>query len=318
MRILPTCILLALCAVACVAMESPDPSTWHFEWFSAVQGLPLLPTSLTAALPLYSRDGLGDLYFLWGAVGLVVPVACLRELHSHTQPCAAALTARVCNVCHTVVVAVWRVSALVSHSSRRRVQVSSLVTSFSGTTSFSTAGGDVVQLSGVGLGTATDVIRVFYRNSALTEYAATGCSVLTAGSRLQCSSVPGVGTGLQWVVEVNGANGTWSTATTTYTAPAITGQITPAAVLATGGGTVVTLVRTAGREGWVVCRHASALFECPDPWPSRCMPCGVCCVLPGASRYLLQIGTNFGPVGTSAAGAVITMGVLGVPVSLCL
>ena len=121
MRILPPCILLALCVVACVAMESPDPSTWHFEWFSAVQGLPLPPTSLTAAL-LYSRDGLGDLYFLWGAVGLVVPVACLRELHSHTQPCAAALTARVCNVCHTGVV-VACVSAGVSQQPSARASV---------------------------------------------------------------------------------------------------------------------------------------------------------------------------------------------------
>ena len=119
MRILPPCILLALCVVACMAMESPEPSTWHFEWFSAVQGLPLPPTSLTAAL-LYSRDGLGDLYFSWGAVGLV---ACgLPVGAGHTQPCAAALTARVCNVCHTGVV-VACVSAGVSQQPSPRASV---------------------------------------------------------------------------------------------------------------------------------------------------------------------------------------------------
>jgi hypothetical protein len=116
----------------------------------------------------------------------------------------------------------------------------------SGTVSLRTSGGEVVVLSGTNFGPVSSALRVVYRSAAPynVEYVASSCAVTGSGHvSAQCSSVAGVGGGLQWRVEVGGQNGSWSSVTTTY-APATVTSASGTMPVVTGGGTDIVLVGT--------------------------------------------------------------------------
>lgn len=86
--------------------------------------------------------------------------------------------------------------------------------------SMSTGGGEAIVLTGTALGSPTDTAVAFCINSLGGSFGPMPCTVAT-NTTVQCTTVAGVGGGVRWIVSLNGANGTTSSALNAYTPPAL-------------------------------------------------------------------------------------------------
>ena len=105
-----------------------------------------------------------------------------------------------------------------------------------GAGTLATAGTDTVDVGGTNFGpTCSGCITATYGGSAGTDYGSVTCDVTSANTAMVCNTVGGVGADHGWVVTVESQASVKSTATISYTAPAIT------SVVKTGGaGTLAT------------------------------------------------------------------------------
>ncbi len=114
-----------------------------------------------------------------------------------------------------------------------------------------TAGGVVVEAEGEQLGAIDSTVLMVLSSVNFGSFPATDCSIVTSGSRVRCTSPPGVGAGLAVTLVVDGvASPPFANGTLSYSSPAITGLLVLVAsqdsdvssggsVPTTGGGLVV-------------------------------------------------------------------------------
>ena len=109
-----------------------------------------------------------------------------------------------------------------------------------------TAGGTSITITGSNFGpTSSSGIAATYGGSSGTDYSATSCSVSTAHTTITCTSSVGVGADHKWIVTVGGQTSALSSATLSYTAPAITDvSFASVSTLATAGGESMVLEGT--------------------------------------------------------------------------
>jgi hypothetical protein len=118
---------------------------------------------------------------------------------------------------------------------------------------FATSGGTVIEIYGSGFGptalrlasnpsAAATVTATYGLPSVPGTYAAASCVVWVPNTVVRCTTVPGVGTGLAWVLTVNGQWNVTSSgpAYTSYISPTIS-SVTAASSLLTNGGEYVTV-----------------------------------------------------------------------------
>lgn len=108
-----------------------------------------------------------------------------------------------------------------------------------------TAGGTSVTITGQFFGPAGGELKAWYRAASGTMYAATSCTVTVTDSEATCESVAGVGTALEWQVEVGAQRSAWVVTDMRYMAPAISSTtIVGASSLSSKGKSVVAIAGT--------------------------------------------------------------------------
>ena len=123
------------------------------------------------------------------------------------------------------------------------------------TQSLPTTGGALVDITGSNLGVSASTISMSYyggstgRPVRAFSVPVGSCTVVIAGSRIQCPSVAGVGANYTFVVTVGGGASANSTAMLSYSPPFISSVDGPGAVLGpAAGGAVVFLHGVSGHQ----------------------------------------------------------------------
>lgn len=119
------------------------------------------------------------------------------------------------------------------------------ISSRTGGTSMATSGGATVTFHGSNMGPVGTTVTATYGGSDGTKYSTT-CTVPAANphTRVECTSVAGIGSNLGWIVSVAGqpTDVTTGSRRTSYTAPSISSLSgTSLSALPTAGGTTVTI-----------------------------------------------------------------------------
>ncbi len=121
------------------------------------------------------------------------------------------------------------------------------VTALAGT--LATSGSSVVEITGLHLGVNASAVFLSYVGgstgyTARTYTTAPGtCTIVTAGTRLRCATVPGAGANFSFTVHVDGAPSDASVDTLSYTPPSIADVTVPGMALVPLAGIVTVLVR---------------------------------------------------------------------------
>jgi hypothetical protein len=161
-------------------------------------------------------------------------------IHMCTVLCLVLLGAQI--VCNTTVGAGAGLVWYVTIDGQRSVAPSTsygppVISAFSGvSTDASTNGGDVVVILGSYMSTQPFLGLVTYGRSG-TEFTARNCTVTTPHYAISCTTLPGTGRVLRWLVTVGNQPSQLSIPTTSYAAPSIS-SVTPANGLTVGGGIV--------------------------------------------------------------------------------
>src|SRR5207253_1352185 len=124
--------------------------------------------------------------------------------------------------------------------------VQPVATVITGASAMATAGSAGLTVSGTNFGptsTASPSIVVTYGPTSGSEFTASSCTVTALDTTIHCTSAPGVGNNLKWIVTLGGQAGNTLTTTTSYAAPAVT-TITGASSLATAVGAPLTITGT--------------------------------------------------------------------------
>ena len=145
----------------------------------------------------------------------------------------------------------WRAALVVLLAGRSaQSSASAVVTSFSGAgaVNASTDGGDPVVLTGSNFASTPFLGAVTYGPGGV-GFTARNCTITVAGTQISCTTAPGTGRALQWVVTVSNQSSAPSAATTSYALPTLLSV--PPASGPTADGIIVTLTGTnLGLRNW--------------------------------------------------------------------
>ena len=176
-----------------------------------------------------------------------------------------------------------------------------------------TTGGDTIALTGtnfgpVGTGGADIVVK--YGLPGTQEYIATACSVSTAHTTVQCTSVAGVGAGHSWMVTVRGQSTGWqfsSAVNTSYALSSVTGFPGITAMNTAGGENVLVSGSNFGPTGTSLrCFYRNSLgtmykcSTCSVSVGSSQVQCGSVAGVGGGVQWLVEVAGRNGSAWSTA------------------
>lgn len=217
-----------------------------------IAGTGLGPAGTTDITVQYSQDSAFTTAPVFTATGCRVPSTALYDSSAAVSTSATIVCSAAAGIGAGFYVSVRvgnQVSAPVSTSlSYRSPTITSLTMSSIAATS--TQGGQQMVITGTGFGPGGltlpggarfNPIATYGPAWAPGRYAAADCTVTAAQTQMTCTTVPGSGAGLLWIVIVAGQSSAPSSQLMSYAPPSISGFSGPGVLAATAGGEAVNI-----------------------------------------------------------------------------